>query len=91
MYASNIGMPQSTITSKGQITIPKKIREELDLQPGDLLDFNIGRDGILHVTTSKHLPAESFGILYRPGQESLTPEEMDSGVTDYFRKKYRLE
>lgn len=34
-------MPTSTRTSKGQITIPKKIREHLGLQPGDMLNFSV--------------------------------------------------
>lgn len=29
-----------TITSKGQITIPKRIRQRLNLQPGDVLEFD---------------------------------------------------
>ena len=30
----------ATLTSKGQITIPIKVRERLHLQPGDILDFD---------------------------------------------------
>lgn len=32
-------MASSTLTSKGQITIPAEIRAELNLQPGDRIDF----------------------------------------------------
>ena len=31
---------RATITSKGQITIPVRIREKLDLRPGDILEFD---------------------------------------------------
>ncbi len=31
---------KATITSKGQITIPKAIRERLNLHPGDVLEFD---------------------------------------------------
>lgn len=31
---------KATITSKGQITIPKKVRERLNLEPGDVLEFD---------------------------------------------------
>jgi AbrB family looped-hinge helix DNA binding protein len=30
----------ATLTSKGQITIPLKVRERLGLKPGDVLDFD---------------------------------------------------
>ncbi len=43
----------STImTIKGQVTIPKQIRESLDLRPGARLDFTVNRDGdvVLHRT-----------------------------------------
>ncbi len=38
-------MATATITSKGQTTIPKAIREHLKLKTGDRLDFVIGDDG----------------------------------------------
>lgn len=39
----------ATITSKGQVTIPKEIREKLDLQEGDQLEFVITDDGELTI------------------------------------------
>ena len=38
-------MPDSTITTKGYITLPKAIREQLQLKPGDRVEFLIGSDG----------------------------------------------
>ncbi len=42
-------MPVATLTSKGQITLPKKIREQLKLQPGDRVEFLVGTDGRITV------------------------------------------
>lgn len=39
-------MPFGTLTSKGQVTIPKPVRDELDLQPGDRIDFEV-REGAI--------------------------------------------
>ena len=39
----------STITSKGQVTIPKKVRERLRLRSGDRLDFRVAEDGTIRV------------------------------------------
>jgi AbrB family looped-hinge helix DNA binding protein len=35
----------TTITSKGQVTIPKHIRDALKLEPGNAVDFSVNRDG----------------------------------------------
>ena len=34
-------MPVATLTSKGQITIPRVVRERLRLETGDKLDFSV--------------------------------------------------
>ena len=38
---------QATITSKGQVTLPKPIRDRLHLKPGDKIDFMLEDDGCL--------------------------------------------
>jgi len=56
-------MAESTITSKGQITIPKVVRERLHLEPGDKVYFDVQDDGSVSMMTRKH-PVESlFGLL----------------------------
>jgi len=42
-------MPTATLSSKGQVTIPKKIREALRLEVGDRLAFEIRDDGVVEV------------------------------------------
>ena len=40
----------TALTSKGQVTIPKKIRDALQLAPGSRVEFNVNADGqvVLH-------------------------------------------
>lgn len=42
----------TTMTVKGQVTIPKKVRETLKLTPGDAVDFDVNREGqiVVHKT-----------------------------------------
>lgn len=35
----------TTITIKGQVTIPKKVRDALSLSPGDGVNFDVNREG----------------------------------------------
>ena len=42
-------MPTATMTSKGQITIPKSIRDAFSIKPGDRIEFFIDDKGRLIV------------------------------------------
>ena len=42
-----------TVTSKGQVTIPKRIREELGLRAGTEVEFILTEDGTLRVRPKK--------------------------------------
>jgi AbrB family looped-hinge helix DNA binding protein len=35
----------TALTSKGQVTIPKRIRDALELAPGSAVEFAVNRDG----------------------------------------------
>jgi antitoxin PrlF len=73
-------MTTATLTSKGQITIPKEIRERLLLHAGDKLDFNLTDAGSVILTPVTRRVDEVFGRLRKPGQPALTPAEMDAAV-----------
>lgn len=56
-------MAESTLTSKGQITIPKVVRERLHLEPGDTVYFDIHDDGSVSMLTRKHSLESLVGLL----------------------------
>jgi AbrB family looped-hinge helix DNA binding protein len=45
-------MPSSTITSKGQTTVPKEVRDALNVGPGDKLTWEIN-GGRVAITTER--------------------------------------
>jgi antitoxin PrlF len=73
-------MSTATITSKGQITIPKEIRDNLMLHTGDRIDFTVTENGEVLLTPLTRRVDDLFGRLQKPGQRALTPEAMDAAI-----------
>ena len=72
-------MPVAKLTSRGQLVIPKPVRQHLHLQPGDSVDFVIGDDGEVVVRPAVGDVRQLKGILQKPsGPVSL--EEMDRAI-----------
>lgn len=74
----------SKITAKGQITLPKPVREILNVREGDEVLF-LYRDGRITIERLPGTvePGAAYGVLYRPGQE---PVDLEAA-----RKRYRAE
>jgi AbrB family looped-hinge helix DNA binding protein len=69
---------KATVGERGQVTIPKPLRERLGIRAGQQLDFR-EEDGKLIATkgTSGHEPATSvFGILRLPAAVDVLIDEM---------------
>ena len=73
-------MPAATLTTKGQITLPKRIRELLKLDTGDTVDFIVSADGTIHVRAGRYDVRDLRGLLKRPGRKSVTVESMDEAL-----------
>lgn len=73
-------MPSSTITSKGQITVPKEIREHLKLKPGDRIDFVKDRSGRISLKAINTDFMSMRGILKSKRKEPLSIEEMNEVI-----------
>ena len=75
-------MATSTLTSKGQITVPKAIRDHLSLEAGDRVDFMINEDGTVEVRTLERPIDELYGFLHRPGVAAVSLEQIDAAVAE---------
>jgi AbrB family looped-hinge helix DNA binding protein len=51
----------TTMTVKGQVTIPKKVRDALRLAPGDGVEFDVNREGQVVVHKAKTRPSARLG------------------------------
>ena len=73
-------MTIATLTSKGQTTIPKQVREHLKLSPGDKLDFVIEAEGRVVIRPAKLDVRALKGLLKRRDGKVLSIEEMNAAI-----------
>ena len=69
-------LTQTTMTSKGQTTIPKEIRDSLGLQPHDKLHFTLLSDGTVIMRAKKKSIKSVYGMLHQAGRPIIGIEEM---------------
>ena len=67
-----------TLTSKGQLTIPRQLRDALGLAPGARLQASIDRHGRLVLVPSKYEPEDLFR--HRPKLDRVISIEMDQAI-----------
>jgi antitoxin PrlF len=82
-------MARATITSKGQTTIPKSIRQHLRLKTGDRVEFVIEANGRVALLPLKVDIADLKGIL-APAPRRLTIEEMDDAIREAAVERHLL-
>ncbi len=70
---------ESALTSKGQTTIPKAVREYLHLTPGDRVKFFFHPDG--SVVLLPKIPITALkGLLQRPSEKPSCVEQKDDAI-----------
>lgn len=79
-------MAVSTITSKGQTTIPGEIRRHLKLKAGDRLEFLVEPDGRVILVPATVDVADLKGLL-APAPRRVSIEEMDAAVRKRARSR----
>jgi AbrB family looped-hinge helix DNA binding protein len=78
---------RSTLTSKGQATIPKAIRDYLGLKAGDSVKFLRHPDG--HVVMLPMRPVTALrGMFSSPHPGGTTTEQMEDAIVDAVVEEY---
>jgi antitoxin PrlF len=72
----------ATVTNKGQVAVPKAIREQLNIEPGTQLDFRLNDDGSVSVRPLKRSALAIIGLLKRSESAPVTVEQMNHAVAD---------
>lgn len=71
-------MLSSTVTAKGQTTIPAEIRKKLALKPGDRILY-LEEEGRVRIVAADRRAKDLKGLLPRP-ERPVSLEEMDAAI-----------
>lgn len=63
-----------TLTSKGQTTIPKAIRDSLRMKAGDKMSFTLMPDGVVIMRVKNRQVSDLAGMLYKKGRKPVPIE-----------------
>jgi len=78
-------MSEARLSSKGQITVPRDIRERLKLKLGDKVRFRVTDSGQVAVEAAKYHIGELYGLLRRKGQKPVAVAAMDEAIRQRFK------
>ena len=77
----------ATLTSKGQVTLPKEIRDALQLDAGAKLDFVLQLDGSVTLRRLESSAMSVAGLLHRKGRPVTTVEDIDRAIGEHLAAK----
>jgi AbrB family looped-hinge helix DNA binding protein len=82
-------MALATLTTKGQVTIPKIIRDSLKLNTGDKIEIIITdkREAIIRPVSKK--VDDIFCKLHKSGRKAVSLEAMDDAIRNRMRDKFK--
>ena len=79
-------MAIAKLTTKGQITVPKDVRDALGVQPGDRIAFTIRRDGTVTVAADT-IDIRSLRGRLKPDIRGVTVEDMREAIRQSAAKR----
>jgi AbrB family looped-hinge helix DNA binding protein len=81
-------MQESTVTIKGQTTLPRDVRLALQLQPGDRLRYMLLDDGEVRIVRARPL-AGLAGMLRPAVTRTVSLDEMEAAIAEAARGEPR--
>ena len=78
----------ATLTSKGQLTVPKAARDALDLKSGQRFAVEVSAAGDLILKPQRIDALAVRGLLKSPHARALSVREMNAGIAAHLRAKH---
>lgn len=82
-------MALATLTSKGQVTIPKVVRDSLNIKSGDKIEFVIteSKEALIRPTTMN--VDDVFGKLHNTKRKPVSVEKMDAAIKKKIKESFK--
>jgi antitoxin PrlF len=80
-------MPTATVTSKGQVTIPKAVRDLMHIDAGDQIDFVVTDHGDVFLRSVSLDIRALRGLLRRSRRTDVSVEEMNTAILRQHARK----
>ena len=81
-------MTTTTLTSKGQLTLPQPLRAKHHLEAGTRFRVTDRPDGSIQLIPMNRRAEDVAGILHRPGADALSTAEVKRRKTDALKRKW---
>jgi len=82
-------MALATLTTKGQVTIPKEIRESLKLQTGDKIEIIATEKGEAIIRPISIKVDDIFCKLHNPARKAVSLEDIDDAIRNRMKDKFK--
>jgi len=82
-------MALATLTTKGQVTIPKEVRDLLKLHKGDKIEIIVTENGEALIRPVSKKVDDIYCKLRKPEQKAVSLEEIDNTIKKRMRDKYQ--
>jgi antitoxin PrlF len=75
------------VTSKGQVTIPRKVRQALQVEAGDRIDFVVESSDRVVIRKPGRSLLSLKGLLHRTNRKPVTLEDMDDAIARFHARE----
>jgi AbrB family looped-hinge helix DNA binding protein len=83
-----MALPQSKVTTQGQISVPAEIRRKLGIGPGSVLEWDEEGDRVFVRKAGRYTSEDIHRALFPKPPKPRTLEELKQGIEDYIREKH---
>jgi antitoxin PrlF len=83
-----MSLPQSKVTTQGQISVPAEIRRKLGLGPGSILEWEEEGERIIVRKAGRFSSEDIHRAVFQNHPQRRTPEEMNQAIRRHAREKH---